>query len=55
MKRSDIISTLQSATWSSSVDGKKLHLLLGIFQLLHAIADHLGIIEDDIEEEETES
>lgn len=54
MKRSDIVDTLRSVKLSRDIQAQQTHLLLGIFRLLYTIADRLGCVYDDDEEEDEE-
>lgn len=55
MKRSDVEITLLNAKIARTNEARALHLLLGIHELLYAIADEMGVFDDDEEEEENET
>lgn len=50
MKRKNVVDTLLALRMSLTVEGKKIQLLLGIYELMIAIADRLGVFEEDEED-----
>ena len=47
MKRKNVADTLYGLRMSLTVEDKKIQLLLGIYELMIAIADQLGVFEED--------
>lgn len=50
MKRKNVADTLSCLRMSLTVEDKKIQLLLGIYELMIAIADRLGVFEEDEED-----
>lgn len=50
MKKKNVADTLLCLRRSLTVEDKKIQLLLGIYELMIAIADRLGVFEEDDED-----
>lgn len=52
MKRSEVELTLLNARIARTNEARAIHLLLGIHKLLYAVAEEMGVFEEDEEDEE---